>query len=124
MDSNVFSILLMLSASALCISLIYYFLRITKAVEALQNDVKRISEQINPLLESLNTLSRSIKALSEDLRMQLQKTNWVIDQVKGKVEGLLAFEKKVKTTLENPAQNILNTIQFLKDKVTFLFRRK
>lgn len=124
MENSFFSAVLMLSASVLCVSLVYYFYRITRAVEALQQSVKQVSDQINPLLESLNTLSRSLKVLSDDLKMQLSKTNWVIDQVKTKVEGLVAFEKKVKETIENPAQNIINVVLQLKDKLKSFFSKK
>ena len=118
---DLFELLLLLSASSLCISLIFYFLRITRAIEALHRDLERISKQINPLFDTLNGVSKSVKNLSDDIRNQVQKIEWIIDEVKSRVEGILSIEKRVREEIEVPAQNILTTLQALKNGITTFF---
>jgi uncharacterized protein YoxC len=113
--------LLYISVSALCLSMIYFIYRITKSVEAVQRDIQKISGQINPLLDSLNTLSRSVKSLSDDIRDQLQKINWIVDEVKSKVETVVQIEEKVRDVMSNPVHNIMGTIQGLKQGFTTAF---
>lgn len=121
---DILIVLLLGSASVLCLALIYYISRITKAVESMQTDMQRIASQVKPLLDSLNSLSISIKILSEDVRTQISKISWIIDEVKDKVDQVVAIEHKVREFTENPAQNILNFANFVKEKITWLWKRK
>ena len=119
---DVLVLLLLLSASVLCITSIYYFYRIVKAIEALQSDLQKMSGQINPLLDTLNILSKSVKSLSDDFRLQLQKVHWIIDEVKSRVEAVISIEERIRGTIENPAQNIIGTIQAIKNGISTFFQ--
>jgi pilus assembly protein TadC len=121
---DIFTLLLLFSASVLCLMLVYFFLRIARSIEALERDFKKMSDQMTPLLESLNNLSRAMKSLAEEVRGQLDKTNWIIDEVKAKVEGLLYLETKIKESLEHPAQSLLSTLQTIKKGVSSLFKKR
>ncbi len=121
---NIFEILLLFSASFLCIMLVYYVMKITKSIDAIRKDFSSIAGQMTPLLDSLNNLSRSIKLVAEDIRYQLDKTNWIVDEVRSKVEGLLNFENKIRETFDHPAQSIMSTIQYVKNGVAGFFKKK
>lgn len=121
---DIFVVLLLGSASVLCLALVFYTSRIVKAVESMQTDLQKITAQINPLLDSLSALSRSIKILSEDVRSQVTKVSWIIDEIKEKFEQVAAIEHKVREFTENPAQNIVNLASFLREKITSLWKRK
>lgn len=121
---DIFTLLLLFSASVLCLMLVYFFLRIARSIEALERDFKKMSDQMTPLLESLNNLSRAMKSLAEEVRGQLDKTNWIIDEVKAKVEGLLYLETKIKESLEHPAQSLMSTLQTIKNGVSSLFKKR
>jgi pilus assembly protein TadC len=121
---DLFTILLLFSASVLCLMLVYYFLRIARSIEALERDFKKMSDQMTPLLESLNNLSRAMKTLADEVRGQLDKTNWIIDEVKAKVEGLLYIENRIKESMEHPAQSLMATLQTIKNGVSSLFKKR
>lgn len=121
---DIFIVLLLGSASVLCLALVYYISRVTKAVESIQTDLERISSQVNPLLESLNSLSKSIKILSEDVRSQVSKVSWIIDEIKDKFEQVASIEHKVREFTEHPAQNVMSLVTFLREKITSLWKRK
>ncbi len=121
---DIFILLLLFSASVLCFMLIYFVFKISKSVEALQNDFRKVADQMAPLLESLNSLSRTIKVLSDDIRRQLDKTNWIIDEVKTKVEALIQFENRIKESMEHPAQTLKNTLASIKSGITTFFQNR
>jgi uncharacterized protein YoxC len=103
-------IILLLSASALCIYLIMYIGRITRAVEDMKTEIQKISDNLKPLLNSLQTLSYSLLSISDDIKNQVGKVRWVVDEVKSRVDSILNFENKIKETIENPVQNIKDNI--------------
>ncbi len=121
---DIFIIILLFSASLLCIMLVYYFLRISRALEAIESDFKKVADQMTPLLESLNNLSRTLKTLAEDVRGQLDKTNWIIEEVKAKIEGLLYFENVIKTSLGQRTQTLMSTLQTIRNGVSSLFKKR
>ncbi|MCE1190265.1 MAG: hypothetical protein LWX56_14145 [Ignavibacteria bacterium] len=116
-------IFLLGSASALCLALIYYVSRITKSIEAIQSNIDSISRQFNPLLESLTVLSKSVKILSEDVRAQVTKVGWIVEEMKEKIENVLSIEKRVREAFESPAQSLTSLLSFLRGKVGSLFRK-
>lgn len=100
-------ILLLLSATALCVALIYYLGIITKTIKEIQSELNKIANETGPLLESLQTLSQTILSISNDVRYQLGKVSWVFNEVKSKVEAVVAFEDRIKGMFDNPSISIL-----------------
>lgn len=119
---EIFEIVLLISASALCLALIYYISLITRSIESIRNELNKIALQINPLLESLNEVSRSVKSLSEDIREQLAKVNWIIDEIKGKIEAISSLENRIRESVETPAQNLMSNLTAVKNGLTAFFR--
>lgn len=120
-------IILLLSASALCVFLIVYIGRITDSVKEIKDELNKLTNQINPLLDSLQVLSGSIVKLSNEVQSQLDKTRWIVDEVKERVEGLFNFEKKIRDTVEGPANNLFQNLEAIKKGLSAfwqsLFRR-
>jgi hypothetical protein len=56
---DIITVILLISASALCIALIFYLAKITSSVKAMQNDLNEISSKINPLIVNVSELTRS-----------------------------------------------------------------
>lgn len=121
MITDIFEIILLISASALCIYLILFLKDMTKSISEIQTDIHRIAEQINPLLESLQSLSKSVIVVSDEVKSQLTKTKWIIDEVKSKVESIMNFERKVMEKVDSPIQNMLSNLNAIKRGVTTFF---
>jgi len=120
-------IILLLSASALCVFLIIYIGRITESVKEIKFELNKLTNQINPLLDSLQVLSSSIVKLSNQVQSQLDKTAWIIDEVKDRVESLFVFERKIRDTVEGPANTLFQNLEAIKKGLSVfwqsLFRR-
>jgi uncharacterized protein YoxC len=118
---EIFEVVLLISATALCIYLIYFLKNLTRSVSEIQTDIHRIADQINPLLESLQSLSNSVIIVSDEVKSQLNKTKWIVDEVKSKVESVLSFEKKVMEKVDAPVQDLLSNLKAIKRGVMTFF---
>lgn len=106
---TVFNIILILSASALCIALIIYLNRITKSVKAIENDIKDISFQVKPLIASTINLSEKLNQATDKLSEPVDAFNDIVAEVKERVDRILDLEEKIRDGIEKPASEMLNT---------------
>lgn len=112
---NIFLLLLYVCLMALSISLIIYIKKIVVSIEEVNKDIKSVVDKLDPLIDSMKSMSGSLQQLSGELSDQLEKTGWIIDEVKIRVESLLNFEDKVKGTLESPMPKLIQNIVSIKN---------
>lgn len=122
MLTEIFQVILYLSASALCVALIVYLKKLTDSVQQMQKDLGELTNKFEPLIDSLQTLSDTLQHTSSEVNEQLDKTGWIIDQVKMRLESLFSFEEKVKESLESPVDKLLTNLTALKGGVLAFFR--
>ena len=65
---EVLTIILIAFASALCVALIIYLGRITNAVKAMQNNLDKISSDIQPLITSVSDLANKLSEVTEETK--------------------------------------------------------
>ncbi|GMU85505.1 MAG: hypothetical protein AMXMBFR48_07470 [Ignavibacteriales bacterium] len=116
-------LLLLLSASALCIAIIVYIGRITRKIEEMQSDIKKISEQVSPLVDSLQLISRSVAELTEKLNKQVSDVEWIVSEIKDKIESVKNFSSFFRTGIEDRMKSLVGTLGFVKDKMQHLFKK-
>jgi uncharacterized protein YoxC len=107
---TIFLIVLLLSASALCVSLIFYLSRITKSIQKIQTDVANFSTQMSPLISSTTELSKKLSELSEQTKDQLKSAKDIIGHIKERVDTILSLEEKIRTGIEQPVMGLLKNI--------------
>lgn len=103
-------IILLLCASALCIALIIYLNRITKAVKSIESDIKEYSSEIKPLLESTTNLSEKFNLLTAQANEQADVVKKIIGNVKDHVDQILTLEEKLRKGIEEPATDIIKNL--------------
>lgn len=111
-------IILLLSAAALCIFLIYYVGKITKSITEIQIELHKMTQELQPLILSFEKLSTTITLLSTDVKNQLGKVTWLFDEIKSKVESVFNFQDRIREKFENPAQGLLNNLGAVKNGVS------
>ncbi|QOJ29030.1 MAG: DUF948 domain-containing protein [Ignavibacteriales bacterium] len=116
-------ILLLLSASALCIALIVYMGRITRKIEEMQADIKKISEQVSPLVDSLQLISRSVAELTDKLNKQVSEVEWIVSEVKDKIQSVKTFTSALRTGIDDRVKSLVSTLGFVRDKMQHLFKK-
>ena len=107
---NYIYILLLVSASGLCIALIVTMRRITRSVKEIEIDIKDLSSQIKPLIASTTNLSEKLNYLSEEAKQPVMIAKDIMNDVKDRVEVILAFEEKIRTGVEGPVLKFLSSI--------------
>lgn len=110
---QIFTIILIASASALCIALIFYLNKIVKSVQSVDQNIKELTANLKPLIQSSLELSENLSKITSDTKDQLRISRSVINDIRERADKILNFENKVRTGLEDailPMVNNLNAI--------------
>ncbi len=124
---DILLLVLIIAATALCIVLIYYIWKISKAVNTMQVDINELSKNLQPLLNSTTELSNNLKEITENAKAHVDISKNVVVSIKDRVDTILQFEEKVRRGIEGPVMSIIQEITALNNGLnTFLsyFRKK
>lgn len=104
---TVLNVILLIAASLLCLSLIYYLNKITKSFEEIKNNIKGLSIDLKPLIESTTQLSERLSTVTSEVQNQIDVTRNMILNIKNRVDMILGFEEKVRRAVEEPILGLL-----------------
>jgi uncharacterized protein YoxC len=110
---QIFTIILIASASALCIALIFYLNKIVKSVQSVDQNIKELTANLKPLIQSSLELSDNLSKITSDAKDQLRISRTVINDVRERADKILNFENRIRTGLEDailPLVNNLNAV--------------
>lgn len=116
-------IILLLSASLLCIFAIVYLNRITKTMQRIDENLKRMINQLHPLIESSNQLIDRFSNISSDIEKQINTVRRVIDEIKERVSSVLSFERRLQDGIEAPISGLLNNFSAVTKGVTTFWKK-
>jgi uncharacterized protein YoxC len=114
---EVFTIVLLISASALCVALIIYLKKIAQAINGIEGDVKDMSLQVKPLIASTTNLSEKLNKLSEDAKQPVMMVKEITGDIKNRIDTVLAFEEKLREGIEEPANRIIQSLSAIANGV-------
>ena len=118
---DILTIILLISASVLCIALIFYLAKITSSVKAMQEDLNKISSKINPLIENVSDLTEKISTITEDAKGQIQTSKNIVHSVKNRVDTILTLEERVRGGIEGPLLTLVTNFRAIANGLnTFL----
>ena len=115
---NYFYILLLVSASGLCIALIFTMNRITKSVKEIEIDIKDLTSQIKPLIASTTNLSEKLNYLSEEALQPISIAKDIVESFKDRAETILSLEEKIRTGVEGPVTKFINSISGINNGIS------
>ncbi|UCH66597.1 MAG: hypothetical protein JSW63_05575 [Ignavibacterium sp.] len=124
---DILLIILIISASALCIALIYYIWKISLSIKAIQENVSKLSTDLEPLIESTSQLANNLSNMSENARGQFDTSKSIVLSIKNRVDKILEFEEYVRKGIEGPVRTFIREITAINNGInTFLekFRNK
>ncbi len=108
--TSVFLIILLISASALCIALIVYISRITKSVNKIEKKISDLTTDLNPLINSARDLSDKLATLTDEINSQIYISKEVVNNVKDSVDKIISFEENIRRGLEEPVMGLLKNL--------------
>lgn len=108
--TSVFLIILLISASALCIALIVYISRITKSINKIEKKISDLTTDLNPLINSARDLSDKLATLTDEINSQIYLSKEVVNNVKDSVDKIISFEENIRRGLEEPVMGLLKNL--------------
>jgi uncharacterized protein YoxC len=107
---NIFYIILLASASGLCVALIFSLYRISRSVGKIEIDIKDLTNQIKPLIASITNLSEKLNFISDEAKQPIILVKEVIEDIKDRINVILEFEEKLRKGVEGPLSKLLNSL--------------
>lgn len=102
--------LLLISATVLCIALIFYFKRIVASMNVLEKQITELNTTIKPLINSTLELTKNLNEMSEDAKEQLRVSKSIIDDVRFRVDKVLELEEKVRDGLDSAVTPLITNL--------------
>jgi len=111
--TDIFIIILLIAASAVCIALIFGLKKIIQSVSMLQKDVNELTSSLKPLINSTQQLTDNINQLTEETKAQLNVSKSIVNDIRERFDKYLEIEHRVRDGMENvvmPFVSSLNAI--------------
>lgn len=89
----------------------------------IEENLKRMMNQLNPLIESSNQLIDRMNNISSDIERQINTVRRVIDEVKERVSSVLSFERRIQDGIEAPVSGLLNNLSAVTKGVTTFWKK-
>lgn len=99
--TEIFTIVLLLSASALCIALIFYLNKIVKSVQSINTNIYDLSTNIKPLIQTTIELSDNLNKMTSKATEQLDISKSIISDFRDRADKLLSIEDKIRSGVED-----------------------
>jgi len=108
---DILLIILILSASALCIFLIFHLKKLVDHVEAVRKDVHELVEKTTPVLENLNDVTRRANRVVSEVENYWYEIDSSIKKVRERISGLTSLKRY--TDAENPVSELIKNVKAL-----------
>ncbi len=116
--TSIFTVILLASASALCIALIFYLSQITKAIRGIEAQVEQISDELKPFISSTKELSERLNEITDEAKGQLATTRNIVTKVDDRVDTILELEEKIRGGFEGNVLSILKSLSAIANGIT------
>ncbi len=115
---SIFTVILLIFASVLCIALVIYLNRITKAISNIEDNAKQVTREIQPLVASVTEISKKINSITEDAKEQVSMSKETITKVKNRIDEILDLEEKIRQGFEGSALDLIQNLSAVANGVS------
>lgn len=98
---QILTIVLIVSASALCIALIYYLNKIVKSVQSINKNINELSANLKPLINSATELSDNMNKITYEAKDQLRISRSILSDFRERADKILSIEDKIRSGVED-----------------------
>ena len=98
---QILTVVLIVSASVLCIALIYYLNKIVKSVQSFNKDLSELSANLKPLITSTTELSENLNKFTFEAKDQLRVSRSILNDFRDRADKLLSIEYKIRSGVED-----------------------
>ncbi len=108
---DILLIILILSASALCIFAIIYLKNLIQQVEAVRKDVHELVAKTTPVLENLTDVARKANRVVSEVENYWDELDSSIKKVRERISSLTSLKRY--TDAENPVSELIKNVKAL-----------
>ena len=108
--TEILTVILLISASALCIALIYFLYQIVKSVHSISLNIEDLSFRLMPLLESTRKVSEKLIHITNEIESQLQISKSLVSDIRERADKILNVETKIRNGIENAVMPLVKNI--------------
>ncbi|GAB4147442.1 MAG: hypothetical protein Fur0015_13410 [Ignavibacteriales bacterium] len=90
---DIFIVILLLSASVLCVYLVYTLKKLTESIKVMQNDIDKLVTTTLPVLENINQVSEKALRLTNMAEHQVYALQTRLENLKSNFQPLFSFGK-------------------------------
>ena len=119
---EILTIILLISASALCIALIHYVRQIVKSVHSVSTDIQGLSYKLNPILQSTFMLSEKLAHVTDEAESQLQISKSIVSDIRDRADKILNIESKIRGRIEDAVVPLLTNFQALRNGISSFWK--
>lgn len=98
---QILTVILILAAALLCVALVYYLNKIVKSVQSVNSDIKELSSNLKPLIQSTLTLSENLNKITANVKDQLHVTQSIVGDLRERADKVLNLESRIRSSFEN-----------------------
>jgi hypothetical protein len=107
---EILTVISLISASALCVALIYYIYQIVKSMHSISAEIQGLSYRLNPLIESTFVLSGKLTHITDEAESQLQISKSIVSDIRDRTDKILNMETKIRNQVEDTVMPIVKNI--------------
>jgi uncharacterized protein YoxC len=117
-------VLLLVSASALCVYLIVVLIRLNQLLQVLQREIMDLNKNLKPILENLNIISEKLRLITSKVDDQVNMVHGVFVAFKRIADNVARFEERFQQRLEEPLMRVSALFGNIINRVASLFGRR
>lgn len=107
---NIIIMLLFIGLVILVFGLIKQAKKINEKIDSFSKDLSDIKPKISDSIDKINSLTENVNKIAIKVNDKVDVLGTVVDNVKDTAESILAFERKIQSTIEPPVMETLNTV--------------
>jgi uncharacterized protein YoxC len=119
---DVLTIILLISASALSLALIYFVYKFIKSVRSIGVDIKELSDKLSPLLRSAFNFLEKLTRITDEAESQLQISKSIVSDIRDRTDKILNVETKIRNGISDAAAPLLNNIQAISKGISSFWK--
>ncbi len=112
---DIFSLVLMGLASALCIALIFFIIKLSRTFQNVDTGLKEITSQFRPVAVALTDLSEKLSDIADEIEEPLNASVNIFLMLKQRIDLVLQVEEKIRDTVITEVSAVFNGIKSFAD---------
>jgi len=119
---TVLYVILLASASVLCITLMVFLSRISRTVKEIEIEIKDLTLEMKPLIASATNLSEKLNQLSDSADDQLLVTRNIVSKVNNRVDTILDLEENIRRGFEGPIMDFIKGFSAIANGISVFWK--